>query len=53
MKHANDNVWSLTEKYKAEKNEGPAGPSDDVSASSDLLGTVPTTPERESPGGGT
>jgi hypothetical protein len=48
-----DNIWSLTEKYKAEKNEGPAGPSDDGDTSSDLLGTVPLTPARESHGGGT
>jgi hypothetical protein len=47
-----NNIWSLTEKYKAEKNEGPAGPSDDVEASSDLVGTVPITPARESPRGG-
>src|SRR5690606_35067860 len=39
-------TWDLVE-----KNEGPAGPSDDVDASSDLMPTVPITPERESPGG--
>jgi len=32
-----DNIWSLTEKYKDKKNEGPAGPSDTALTVSDLL----------------
>lgn len=48
----NDNVWSLTENYRAQKNSGPAGPDDSGDTLSDILG-VPPTLERESSGGGT
>lgn len=49
----NDNIWTLSEEFIYNKNEGPAGPSDDVSASSDKNVPVPITTVRESPGGGT